>query len=126
MTGVQTCALPISPNVPLSVVSLMLLGGCYLASLNCYSTIAQTRAPAQFRGRVLAVNTFILGAFYPLSSLVQGRLSDIIGLRKATAIYGVGLAIVLLCFRLFAPSFTAPIDVTVDASNIELANAFQA
>ena len=123
---VATILYAVAPNLPLSVMSLVLLGGCYLASLNCYSTIAQTRAPAQFRGRVLAVNTFILGAFYPLSSLIQGRLSDTIGLRKATAIYGVGLAIVLLSFRVFAPHFTAPIDVPVDATSIELANAFQA
>jgi hypothetical protein len=41
------------------------------------------------------VNTFILGAFYPLGALVQGWLSDRVGLKWVTAGSGVALALCL-------------------------------
>ena len=37
--------------------------------------------PPTIRGRVLAVNTVILGSLYPLGAVVQGKIADHIGLR---------------------------------------------
>ena len=45
------------------------------------------------RGRVLAVNAFVLGFLYPVGSLAQGRLADAVGLRWVTAGSGVLLGV---------------------------------
>ncbi len=116
----------VAPNLPLVCLALVPLGGLYLASLNCYSSIAQTRAPAHFRGRVLAINIFILGVFYPVSSLIQGALADVIGLRWATASYAIALAAALVAIRMVKPNFLGPIDQPVDATDLRLADAFSA
>ena len=52
-----------------------------------------TQRILDMRGRVLAVNTFILGSLYPLGALVQGWLSDRVGLPWVTVGSGVLLAI---------------------------------
>ena len=48
------------------------------------------------RGRALAVNTFILGALYPIGALFQGWLADRIGLKWVTAGSGVLMFVGLL------------------------------
>ena len=65
----------------LSALALFFVGALYLGALSTFSTIAQFRAPAAIRGRVLAVNTMILGSLYPLGAVVQGKIADNIGLR---------------------------------------------
>ena len=45
------------------------------------------------RGRVLAVNFMVLGILFPVSTLIQGRIADAVGLRWTTAGSGVVLAL---------------------------------
>ena len=74
------------------------VAGCgfgYGVSFTTFAGLSQQAASEDMRGRVLAVNTFILGALYPLGALVQGWLSDRIGLQWVTAGSGVVLAICL-------------------------------
>ena len=47
----------IAPDLPLSAVAILVVGALYLASLSRFTTIAQQRAPAEFRGRVLRSTT---------------------------------------------------------------------
>ena len=76
-------------------------------------TIAQLRAPAKLRGRILAVYTVILGSLYPLGSVVQGKVADHIGLRATTAGAAVLILVVLLATRLLRPGITEAIDTPV-------------
>ena len=64
-------------------------------SFTTFAGLSQQAASDDMRGRALAVNTFILGALYPLGALVQGWMSDRVGLKWVTAGSGVALAICL-------------------------------
>ncbi|MFT3852806.1 MAG: MFS transporter [Ilumatobacteraceae bacterium] len=75
------------------------LAGCgfgYGSSFTTFAGVSQEAASEDMRGRALAVNTFILGALYPIGALSQGWLSDVVGLRWVTAGSGVLLLVALL------------------------------
>jgi MFS family permease len=99
-----------APVLALSAVTLFFVGALYLGALSSFFTVAQLRAPAQLRGRVLAVNNVILGSLYPLGSVIQGRVADSIGLRATTAGAAVVMAAVLLAGRVTRPGLTRAID----------------
>ena len=70
---------------PLAIVAIFVVGFLYLGSLSSFTTIAQLRAPAALRGRVVSVLMMLIGALYPIGSVVQGAIADEIGLRATTA-----------------------------------------
>ena len=92
-----------APVLPLSALALFFVGAFYLGALSSFFTISQLRAPANLRGRVLAVNNIILGSLYPLGAVVQGKIADSIGLRATTAGAAVLMAATLLSVRLARP-----------------------
>ena len=71
-------------HLPLAVVAIFVVGALYLGSLSSFTTVAQLRAPAELRGRVVSVLMMLLGALYPLGSIAQGAIADEIGLRATT------------------------------------------
>ncbi len=101
-----------APVLGVSALTLVFVGAFYLGALSSFTTIAQLRAPAHLRGRVLAVHNLILGSLYPLGALIQGRLADSIGLRATTAGAAVLLAVVVLGTRVIRPGITRPLDVS--------------
>jgi MFS family permease len=102
-----------APDLAVSAIALLVVGALYLGALSTFSTIAQLRAPASIRGRVLSVNTMILGALYPLGAVLQGKIADGIGLRLTTFGAGAIMAAVLMGGRLFRPGITAALDPPV-------------
>ncbi len=74
----------LAPTLPLAVVAIFLVGGLYLGSLSSFTTVAQLRAPAELRGRVVSVLMMLIGALYPIGSIAQGAIADEIGLRATT------------------------------------------
>ena len=48
-------------------------GFLYLGALSSFTSIAQLRAPAAVRGRVLSVLMVLLGSLYPLGAVMPGR-----------------------------------------------------
>jgi MFS family permease len=101
MTGsiaVLAGALVLYGSAPSLWVAAIGVAGCgfgYGLSFTTFAGLSQQAASEDMRGRVLAVNTFILGALYPLGALVQGWLSDRVGLPWVTAGSGVLLALSL-------------------------------
>ncbi len=81
---VALAAYAYAPDLALSALAIFFAGALYLGALSSFSTVAQLRAPAAIRGRVLAVNTMILGSLYPLGAVLQGKIADGIGLRATT------------------------------------------
>ncbi len=79
---------------------LVVVGLAYGYAFTSFAGIAQTEAPDAMRGRVLAVNTFVLGIMFPVGTLVQGAIADVTSLRAVTAGSGVVLAAVLGIVRL--------------------------
>jgi MFS family permease len=107
---VALTAYAFAPTLALSALALLVVGGLYLGALSTFTTIAQLRAPAAIRGRVVSVFIVILGALYPLGAVVQGRIADSIGLRTTTAGAAVLMAAVMLMTRAARPGVTAPIN----------------
>jgi MFS family permease len=97
--AVLAAALVLYGAAPTLWVAAIGVAGCgfgYGTSFTTFAGLSQQAASDDMRGRVLAVNTFILGALYPVGALVQGWLSDRIGLKWVTAgsgvLLGAGLA----------------------------------
>ena len=99
MTGSIACspaALVLYGSAPALWVAAIGVAGCgfgYGVSFTTFAGLSQEAASEDMRGRVLAVNTFILGALYPLGALVQGWLADLSGCQWVTAVSGIVLAI---------------------------------
>lgn len=95
------------PGVAGKAIALVLLGATYLLALSTFSSIAQLRAPAELRGRSVAVNMTILGLFYPAGALVQGALGDRFGLAEVTIGAAAVMLAVVLLVKLLRPGITA-------------------
>jgi MFS family permease len=104
-----------APNLWTMAPALLLVGGFYMAALSAFSTVGQTRAPAEYRGRVMAINNAVLGSLYPLGAVMQGDLADRIGLRSVTIGSGVVLGVVLLGVWLVRRGITAALSTPVAA-----------
>jgi predicted MFS family arabinose efflux permease len=94
--AVLAAALVLYGAAPTLWIAAIGVAGCgfgYGTSFTTFAGLSQQAASDDMRGRVLAVNTFILGALYPIGALIQGWLSDRIGLKWVTAGSGVLLAI---------------------------------
>ena len=103
-----------APVLVVSAFTIFFVGALYLGALSTFSTIAQLRAPAAIRGRVLAVNTMILGSLYPLGAVIQGKIADNIGLRETTFGAAALMLVVLGVTRLVRPGITRALDVPLD------------
>jgi MFS family permease len=93
----------LAPTLPLAVLAILVVGALYLGSLSSFTTVAQLRAPAELRGRVVSVLMMLIGALYPIGSVVQGAIADEVGLRATTAGAAVLLGSLLLLWRLLRP-----------------------
>ncbi len=82
-----------APSLWVAAIGVTGCGFGYGLSFTTFAGLSQQTASEDMRGRVLAVNTFILGALYPLGALVQGWLSDRVGLPWVTVVSGLVLAI---------------------------------
>lgn len=106
-------AYALAPNLAVGVVTIFLVGFLYLGALSNFVTIAQLRAPAELRGRVMSLLMVLLGALYPLGSVLQGAIADRVGLRATTAGAGVLMAVTLLAVRLLRPGTARALDEPV-------------
>lgn len=106
MIAAVTCLCPAlvlygaAPTLWLAAIAIVLLGVIYGYSFTSFMGVAQQSAPDELRGRVLAVNSFVLGIMFPIGTLLQGQLADRFGLRWITAGSGVVLLAVLGMTRL--------------------------
>jgi MFS family permease len=84
-----------APTLWSAAPALTLVGLAYGYAFTAMAGIAQQNAPDAMRGRVLAVNSFVLGVFYPVGTLVQGALADVTSLRAVTIGSGACVALSL-------------------------------
>lgn len=103
----------LAPTLPLAVVAIVVVGALYLGSLSSFTTVAQLRAPPELRGRVVSVLMMLIGALYPIGSIVQGAIADEIGLRATTAGAAVLLGALLLTWWGFRPHAADAIGDTI-------------
>jgi MFS family permease len=106
----------LAPNLLLAGAALACVGALYFAALSSFSTVAQTRAPGDLRGRVVSLNQVVLGTVYAISVNVEGQLGDRIGLRRVTVGGAVLSLVVLVAVRLLRPGALRVIDTPVAVS----------
>jgi MFS family permease len=95
----------LAPSLALGVVAIFFVGFFYLACLSSFTSIAQLRAPAELRGRVMSALMVLLGTLYPIGAISQGALADEIGLRATTTGAAVILAVSFVAVRVLRPGF---------------------
>jgi MFS family permease len=96
MLGPALVLYAIAPQLWVAAIGLAIVGLVYGYAFTSFAGVAQQSAPDAMRGRVLAVNSFVLGLLYPIGTLVQGALADVTGLRWVTAASGLTLLIVTI------------------------------
>jgi MFS family permease len=94
-------AYALAPALWLGVLAILVVGFLYLGMLSSCTTIAQLRAPAHIRGRVLSLLMALLGLLYPLGTVTQGALGDSIGLRVTITGAAVLFGLAMLGLRTF-------------------------
>ncbi len=104
-----------APVFAVAASGLVLVGLTYGFAFTSFAGIAQQVAPDEMRGRVLAVNSFVLGTMYPLGLLVQGVIADATSLRLVTAASGVVLAVLLVILGTHRPDALARPEAPPDA-----------
>jgi MFS family permease len=85
-----------APTLWLAAPALTLVGASYGFAFTSFAGVAQSHAPDEMRGRVLAVNSFVLGILFPVGTLVQGAIADSTSLRGVTIGSGACLAVALV------------------------------
>lgn len=108
----------VMPNLWSAAVALFFVGLIYFGALSSFMSIAQIRAPAEIRGRVVSLLAVVLGSLYPLGAVIQGAVADEIGLRETTLIAAGLMLVALVVMKLRNPRFadalelpSAPVEV---------------
>ncbi len=86
----------VAPKLWMAAIALAVVGLLYGYCFTSFAGVAQQSAPDEMRGRVLAVNSFVLGLLFPVGTLIQGALADTAGLRWVTAASGLTLLAVAI------------------------------
>jgi len=100
--GLALLGFALAPTYEWSVLSLVLVGACFLAVIASTNTASQVIVADSYRGRVLAVRLMIFTLAAPIGGVTQGWLTDAIGPRFAFVLSGsimIVLAIVLITRR---------------------------
>ncbi len=95
----------VMPTLPLAAVGLFVVAVAYFGALSSFLSIGQLRAPTEIRGRVVSLLAVILGTLYPLGSVLQGEIADVIGLRETSLIVAGLMLLALFALWVRNPRF---------------------
>jgi len=84
----------LSRSLPLSLLSLLLLGGSDMVSVVTRGTLVQITTPDEMRGRVNAVEMMFIGASNEFGQFESGLTAQWFGTVPAVVIGGAGALIV--------------------------------
>ncbi len=101
----------VMPSLVFAALALFLVGFIYLGALSSFMSIAQIRAPAAIRGRVVSLLMVVLGTLYPLGSVIQGVVAKQIGLRETTVVAAGLMLVSLVVLRVRNPRFADALDL---------------
>lgn len=101
----------VMPTLALSAISLFFMGLIYFGALSSFMSIAQVRAPAEIRGRVVSLLAVVLGSLYPLGAVLQGAIADEVGLRETTLAAAVLMLLALVVMKVRNPRFADALDL---------------
>lgn len=94
--GVFTIVFGLSRSVPLSLISLVLIGATDMVSVIVRSTMIQLATPDEMRGRVSAVNMLFIGASNEFGQFESGITAQWFGTVRAVVLGGIGTLVVVM------------------------------
>jgi len=94
-----------APSLWLAVAALFIVGMVYMSVLSGLQTVAQLKAPAAYRGRVLSFFLVALGVAYPIGSLAQGPVANHLGVGWTTTGSALLLGVIALTVGWRWPGF---------------------
>jgi MFS family permease len=92
--GAFTIVFGLSRSLPLSLVSLLMLGGADMVSVVTRGTLVQITTPDEMRGRVNAVEMMFIGASNEFGQFESGLTAHWLGTVPAVVLGGAGALIV--------------------------------
>jgi predicted MFS family arabinose efflux permease len=95
--GCAMLLLAVVPSVRLAVPAAFLVGGAGIVYMTATTTIAQVDIRRDMHGRVLALQTALIGATALLGGPLVGQLADLAGGRAPIAVGG-GVCLAAACF----------------------------
>lgn len=100
--ALATVAFGLSESLPLSVASLVMMGGADMVSVYVRSSLIQLHTPDEMRGRVSSVSMLFISASNELGEFRAGTMAALMGPVAATVLGGLlALGVTLLWMRLF-------------------------
>ena len=90
-TGVALALFSQMTWLPLTILFLMLVGGCQMLGMTINQTLLQTAITDEMRGRVSSVHMLDAGLM-PLGSLAAGSIAEVIGAPATVTLMGAALA----------------------------------
>jgi MFS family permease len=78
----------------------MLIGGGFAAGMVVWSTMLQTRVPGDLLGRVSSLDWMVSTSLVPVSFLLVGPISQVLGVRETLILAGLASGTILLSFFL--------------------------
>ena len=101
--GVFTIVFGVSRSLPLSLVSLLLVGASDMISVVVRGTLVQIATPDAVRGRVNAVDMIFIGASNELGEFESGITAHWLGTVHAVILGGVGTLVVVALWAWMFP-----------------------
>jgi MFS family permease len=94
-----------APNLELSALALVVLGGSYVGTLTGLNTSVQLHAPSAERARILSNYILSLSLFYPIGAVLQAALARHFGVRVVSLVAALGFGVVLAVLSFFRPRY---------------------
>jgi predicted MFS family arabinose efflux permease len=122
--GVMLMVFALAPGYTIGLISLVVIGACFLAVVATINTAGQMIVADSFRGRVLALRMMVFTVAAPAGGLVQGWLADLIGPRTTVLLSGalmllIAVSLLLLRGRVRLARLDDPHDVAETAERVQ-------
>ncbi len=88
--GVSMTALAVTPNLPMAYAVALAVGASSVAFMTSSTALVQTRAGADMRGRVLALQSMVFLGSTPIGGPLLGAVCEVFGARVGLLVGGFG------------------------------------
>jgi MFS family permease len=90
--------------LPISMVTLVILGWSLMSVVNITNALIQTHVPDHLRGRVMSIYILVFQGSYPLGALLVGWLAGMFGSPFTIILCGVIILFVIVTINLMHPA----------------------
>jgi len=94
--GVALLVFASTRSLVVAVPAIACAGASFLAVVSTLNTTVQLLVEERFRGRVMALYVMGFTAAYPIGSLIQGSIADVVG--APATVFGAGVVLLVVTF----------------------------